>query len=97
MLLEEGDATAADARLVQTVSLHTLQASLTGESLPVGKNGLVLDVPLLQQALGRVGRWPEVRRGCPLRSVSAGTGQAVGPFLRRPGDPDRLSQVVCAT
>ncbi len=37
LLVEEGDAISADARLVQAVSLRTLEASLTGESLTVNK------------------------------------------------------------
>lgn len=38
MVLAEGDAVAADARLVESVELHTLEASLTGESVPVPKS-----------------------------------------------------------
>ena len=38
MLLEEGDAIAADARLVDVTSLQTSEASLTGESEPVAKS-----------------------------------------------------------
>ena len=37
MLLEAGDAIAADARLVRTVSLRTAEGALTGESQPVPK------------------------------------------------------------
>jgi Ca2+-transporting ATPase len=36
--LEAGDAVAADARLVQTINLATLEAALTGESLPITKD-----------------------------------------------------------
>lgn len=35
--IEEGDAIAADARLIRTIELRTLEASLTGESIPVPK------------------------------------------------------------
>jgi Ca2+-transporting ATPase len=37
LLVEEGDAVAADARLVQASALQTAEAALTGESLPVSK------------------------------------------------------------
>ena len=37
ILVEEGDAVPADARLVQATALQTAEASLTGESLPVSK------------------------------------------------------------
>ncbi|MDB4943050.1 MAG: Cation-transporting ATPase, family [Labilithrix sp.] len=36
--LEAGDAVPADARLLQTINLATLEAALTGESLPVTKD-----------------------------------------------------------
>lgn len=38
MILREGDTIAADARLAQVVELQTMEASLTGESLPVLKS-----------------------------------------------------------
>lgn len=38
MILREGDTIAADARLVHVVELQTMEASLTGESLPVLKS-----------------------------------------------------------
>lgn len=38
LLLSEGDAVGADARLVNTASLFVLEASLTGESMPVSKH-----------------------------------------------------------
>ena len=38
LVVREGDLIAADARLLQTQSLHTMEASLTGESLPVLKD-----------------------------------------------------------
>ncbi len=37
ILIDEGDAIPADGRLLQSTSLHTVEASLTGESFPVGK------------------------------------------------------------
>jgi Ca2+-transporting ATPase len=38
LLLEEGDTVPADGRLLQATALHTAEAALTGESLPVGKD-----------------------------------------------------------
>ena len=38
IVIEEGDMIAADARVVDSVSLHTAEAALTGESLPVSKD-----------------------------------------------------------
>ncbi len=43
LVIREGDLIPADARLVQTRSLHTTEASLTGESLPILKNTVPLD------------------------------------------------------
>ncbi|HSE22929.1 MAG TPA: cation-translocating P-type ATPase [Pyrinomonadaceae bacterium] len=37
ILIEEGDTTPADARVIQSTALQTAEASLTGESLPVSK------------------------------------------------------------
>jgi Ca2+-transporting ATPase len=38
VLIEEGDTIPADARVIQSTSLKTAEAALTGESLPVGKD-----------------------------------------------------------
>jgi Ca2+-transporting ATPase len=38
ILVEEGDTVPADARLIQSTALHTAEAALTGESLPVSKD-----------------------------------------------------------
>ena len=38
ILLEEGDTIPADARVIQSTSLQTAEAALTGESLPVSKD-----------------------------------------------------------
>src|SRR5690606_15268925 len=43
---EEGDTIAADARLIQSTSLQTAEAALTGESLPVSKD----TAPLAREA-----------------------------------------------
>lgn len=47
--LEAGDAVPADARLMQTINLATLEAALTGESLPITKDAraeLADDAPI---------------------------------------------------
>jgi len=38
LVVEEGDTVPADARVVHSTALHTAEAALTGESLPVSKN-----------------------------------------------------------
>ena len=38
LVVEEGDAVAADARVIRSTALQTAEASLTGESLPVAKD-----------------------------------------------------------
>ena len=38
ILLGEGDRIPADARIIQSISLHTMEAALTGESVPVEKD-----------------------------------------------------------
>lgn len=38
MILSEGDAVTADGRLIEAVAMSTLEAALTGESVPVGKS-----------------------------------------------------------
>ncbi len=51
--LEAGDAIAADARLLQTVDLAAQESSLTGESMPAGKDALAAledDAPLGDRA-----------------------------------------------
>jgi Ca2+-transporting ATPase len=42
LVIEEGDAIAADARVIRSVALQTAEASLTGESLPVAKDAAAL-------------------------------------------------------
>ncbi|MEM2094589.1 MAG: HAD-IC family P-type ATPase, partial [Candidatus Bathyarchaeia archaeon] len=44
LILESGDRIAADARLIETVELKTVEASLTGESTPVDKSTRVVPV-----------------------------------------------------
>jgi len=51
ILLETGDKIPADARLLEVVNLKTQEAALTGESLPVSKEDVVLsaDAPVAER------------------------------------------------
>jgi Ca2+-transporting ATPase len=69
LLLGEGDAVGADARLVEATSLHVQEASLTGESQSVLKDAAVLAAPA---ALGD--QLCMVFKGT---AVAQGTGRAV--------------------
>ena len=42
ILIEEGDTIPADARVIQSISLQTTEAALTGESLPVSKDAAAI-------------------------------------------------------
>lgn len=50
LLLNEGDAVAADARLINVSSLQTSEASLTGESMPIWKIASVLATEISEKA-----------------------------------------------
>ncbi|MBX3600419.1 MAG: cation-translocating P-type ATPase [Rubrivivax sp.] len=69
LVLAEGDAVGADARLLQAATLRVQEASLTGESEPVLKDAATLAAPA---ALGD--RLNMVFRGS---AVAAGSGRAV--------------------
>lgn len=69
LLLEEGDAVGADARLIETASLRVQEASLTGESEPVLKTAATLPGPV---SLGD--RLCMVFKGT---AVAQGSGRAV--------------------
>ena len=69
LVLSEGDAVGADARLLQAASLRVLEASLTGESEAVLKDAAMLAAPA---ALGD--RFDMVFKGT---SIAQGTGRAV--------------------
>ncbi len=45
VLIEEGDTVPADARLVESTALHTAEAALTGESVPVSKDTAPISDP----------------------------------------------------
>jgi len=52
LILDEGDTVPADARVVQSTALHTAEATLTGESVPVSKEVAAItgEVPLGDRA-----------------------------------------------
>lgn len=69
IVLGEGDSVPADGRLVAAASLRVAEASLTGESVPVGKN-----VDTLAEAKALGDRANMVFNGT---SVTQGTGRAI--------------------
>ena len=69
LVLGEGDALGADARLVEAASLRVQEASLTGESESVLK-----DISTLPQPVALADRLNMVFKGC---AVTQGTGRAV--------------------
>jgi len=72
LLLEEGDAVGADARLVQATALRVQEASLTGESAPVTKSVQKLDrkEPLAERS-SMVFKGTAVTQGTALALVTA--------------------------
>jgi len=84
LLLAEGDAVGADARLVEAASLMVSEASLTGESEPVLKDATVLAGPVaLGDRLNMVWSGTAVTRGRG-RAVVTATGMAseIGKIAR---------------
>ena len=69
LVVEEGDTVPADARIVQSAALHTAEASLTGESVPVAK-----DIAAIPAAAGLGDRTNMIYSGT---SVTYGRGRAV--------------------
>src|ERR671917_2711278 len=69
VLIEEGNTIPADARLIESAALQTMEASLTGESLPVSK-----DVAPLEEDAGLGDRHNMVFSGT---AASYGRGKAV--------------------
>jgi P-type Ca2+ transporter type 2C len=80
LILREGDAISADARLVETASLTVAEASLTGESEPVVKDPSTLDAPAsLGDRLNMVFSGTAVTRGAGRAVVtSTGMGTEIG-------------------
>ncbi|HET7554368.1 MAG TPA: cation-translocating P-type ATPase [Gaiellaceae bacterium] len=76
LLLSEGDAVAADARLLEAASLTVAEAALTGESEPVLKDVAALSRPVeLAERVNMVFSGTAVARGRG-RAVVTGTGMA---------------------
>ncbi len=76
LVLEEGDAVSADARLVDVASLVVAEAPLTGESTPVEKTAAALDGPIaLGDRVNMVFDGTAVTRGRG-RAVVTATGMA---------------------
>ncbi|MGH9790385.1 MAG: cation-translocating P-type ATPase, partial [Candidatus Acidiferrales bacterium] len=69
ILIEEGDTIPADARVIQSTALHTAEAALTGESLPVSK-----DVAAIRDEIGIGDRHNTVFSGT---AATYGRGRAV--------------------
>src|SRR5512139_211985 len=69
LVIEEGDTVPADARVIQSTALHTAEAALTGESLPVAK-----DVDAIAADIGIGDRQNMVFSGT---AASYGRGRAV--------------------
>lgn len=70
LIIEEGDAIAADARVLEAIALRLQEAVLTGESIPVSKS----NAPLEQ---GEVGIGDQVNMVWSGTTVAAGRGQAI--------------------
>src|SRR5215216_3577121 len=69
VLVEEGDTIPADARLIESTALQTMEASLTGESLPVSK-----DVAPVEEEVGLGDRFNMIFSGT---AATYGRGKAV--------------------
>jgi P-type Ca2+ transporter type 2C len=76
LLLTEGDAVGADARLVEAASLHVQEASLTGESESVVKETAILSEPLaIADQLNMVFKGTAITQGTG-RAIVTATGMA---------------------
>ncbi len=89
LVLAEGDAVGADARLVQTASLRVQEASLTGESEAVLK-----DAATLQQAAALGDRLNMVFKGT---AVAQGTARAVVTATGMETEVGRVAHLLDAT
>jgi magnesium-transporting ATPase (P-type) len=89
LVLAEGDAVGADARLAETADLRVLEASLTGESEPVLKDAATLKSPA---ALGD--RLNMVFKGT---SVAQGSGRAVVTAVGMQSEVGTIATLLDAT
>src|SRR3546814_20643761 len=87
ILLAEGDAVGADARLVEAASLQIAEASLTGESEAVTKSVAMLSAPAgVGDRVNMVFAGTDVTRGRGRAVVTAtGMATALGGVARLPG------------
>ena len=79
--IEAGDAVPADARLLQTINLATMEAALTGESLPIPKDAraeLADDAPIGDRATMLFTGTSVVRGKGRAVVVATGTGTELG-------------------
>ncbi|WP_242393628.1 cation-translocating P-type ATPase [Anaeromyxobacter oryzisoli] len=83
LLLEEGDALAADARVLEAIALRTAEAALTGESTPVSKGS----APIAAE-VGIADRDDMVFQGT---AVAAGRGRAVVTATGRATELGRIA------
>ncbi len=89
LLLEEGDAVAADARLIELATLMVAEASLTGESEPVEKAVAPLD--------GDVGLADRVNMVYNGTAVSRGRGRAVVIATGMDTEMGKIAELLGAT
>ena len=89
LLIEEGNTIPADARVIQSTALHTAEASLTGESLPVAK-----DTDAFAEEAGIGDRQNMVFSGT---SASYGRGRAVVTATGMRTEMGRIAGLLRAT
>ncbi len=89
LVLAEGDAVGADARLAETADLRLLEASLTGESEPVLK-----DAATLKSAVALGDRLNMVFKGT---SVAQGSGRAVVTAIGMQSEVGTIATLLDAT
>ncbi len=104
LVLAEGDAVGADARLLQADALHMQEASLTGESLPVTKHANAQptsnsSTPALGDRLNEVFMGTAVAQGSARALVTATgmateMGQIAGLLDSTPDEPTHLEREV---
>ena len=104
LVLAEGDAVGADARLLQADALRVQEASLTGESLPVTKDANALptstsSTPALGDRLNEVFMGTAVAQGSARARVTATgmateMGQIAGLLDATPDEPTHLEREV---
>jgi Ca2+-transporting ATPase len=103
MLVEEGDTIAADGRLIESVSLQTAEAALTGESLPVSKDTAATeaDVPLGDRHnmvfSGTAATYGHGRAIVTATGMRTEMGRIAGLLERTPDEPTPLQRELART